>query len=174
MGENWFFPHLSWSICRTFIYLHNLLEFISEINSDVLTPPIRVMFHTHFINDSLYWDNKHKQQTTKIMFIFTILYLAIFVLMIASMWKIYEKLGLPGWAAIVPIYNMISLGQRFNWDILKIIFLFVPVLNIVFGILLWKEVTDKFGKSTGFLVGMILLPIIFFPMLAFKEDVVQD
>ena len=44
-----------------------------------------------------------------IMVIMIIFYVAILVLMIASGWKIYEKAGQPGWAAIVPIYNIIVL-----------------------------------------------------------------
>ncbi|MEM8524784.1 MAG: hypothetical protein AAGG68_09070 [Bacteroidota bacterium] len=38
-----------------------------------------------------------------------ILYLGIIALVIASIWKVYEKAGKPGWAAIVPIYNIIVL-----------------------------------------------------------------
>ena len=38
-----------------------------------------------------------------------LIYLAIVLLMIASMWKVFTKAGKPGWAAIVPIYNTIVL-----------------------------------------------------------------
>lgn len=103
-----------------------------------------------------------------------IIYLAVCVLMIVSMWKIYEKLGLQGWMAIVPIYNVIVLGQLFKWDTVKIILCFVPIANIYFGILLMKEIADRFGKSTGFLVGMILLSFVFLPMLAFQGEVVNN
>jgi len=104
--------------------------------------------------------------------IILIIQFAIAVFMIYSLWKVYEKLGLPGWAAIVPIYNMIVLGQRFKWETMKIVFLFIPILNIYFGILLMKEITDRFGKSTGFLIGTIFLSFIFLPLLAFKGEVV--
>jgi len=36
-----------------------------------------------------------------------IFFLLLVVAMIAAMWRIYEKAGQPGWAAIVPIYNVI-------------------------------------------------------------------
>ncbi len=39
----------------------------------------------------------------------TIIYLAIIALMLAGMWKVFEKAGKPGWAAIIPIYNLIVL-----------------------------------------------------------------
>ena len=32
-----------------------------------------------------------------------VLWLVIVILMIAGMWKVFEKAGKPGWAAIVPI-----------------------------------------------------------------------
>lgn len=31
------------------------------------------------------------------------------ILIIVSLWKIFKKAGKPGWASIVPIYNMIVL-----------------------------------------------------------------
>ena len=33
--------------------------------------------------------------------------IALVVLLIISGWKVFEKAGHPGWASIVPIYNMI-------------------------------------------------------------------
>ena len=40
-----------------------------------------------------------------------IIYLAVIVFLIASMWKVFTKAGQPGWAAIVPIYNIYVLTQ---------------------------------------------------------------
>ena len=37
--------------------------------------------------------------------VFIIIELGAVVLAIAGMWKVFEKAGHPGWAAIVPIYN---------------------------------------------------------------------
>ena len=35
-----------------------------------------------------------------------IFYLAIMVFKLVALWKLYVKAGQPGWASIVPIYNM--------------------------------------------------------------------
>src|SRR5437667_3746516 len=43
--------------------------------------------------------------------IFMIIWLAVVVLMIASMWKIFTKAGQPGWASLIPIYKHIRLVQ---------------------------------------------------------------
>ena len=49
-------------------------------------------------------------------------YFAIILLIIISMWKIFTKAGKPGWAAIIPIYNIIVLleivGKPVWWIIL--------------------------------------------------------
>lgn len=107
-------------------------------------------------------------------FIIMIVYLAIVVLAIAGMWKTYEKLGIAGWKSIIPIYNLIVLFERFGWDMIKLIFFFIPIVNIYFGFLLYKEVAVKFGKGDGFAIGLLLLPFVFFPILGFKEEVVQE
>lgn len=36
----------------------------------------------------------------------SIIYLAIVVIVIAGMWKTFEKAGQPGWGCIIPIYNI--------------------------------------------------------------------
>ena len=41
--------------------------------------------------------------------IMSLLYLAVIVVIIIGMWKIFTKAGKPGWASIVPIYNIIVL-----------------------------------------------------------------
>ncbi len=92
---------------------------------------------------------------------------AIVIFMIACMWKIYEKAGQPGWAAIVPIYNFIVLlkivGKPWWWLLLMLI----PIVNYVFIIWTYNLLSKSFGKSEGFTVGLLLLGIIFFPILAF-------
>ena len=95
--------------------------------------------------------------------------LAIIVLMIASAWKIFTKAGQPGWAAIIPIYNVIVLlkiiGKPWWW----IIGLLIPFVNFVVMILMAVALAKVFGKGIGFAIGFILLSFIFYPMLAFGD-----
>jgi len=96
-----------------------------------------------------------------------ILYVAIVILMIAAGWMIYTKAGKPGWAYIIPIYNYIVMleivGKPWWWFLL----LFIPIVNIVIAIWVTNLLSKSFGKDEGFTVGLILLPIIFFPILGF-------
>jgi len=98
-----------------------------------------------------------------------VIYLAIIVLMIASMWTIFSKAGKPGWASIVPIYNLIVLleivGKPWWWLLLMLI----PIVNIVILIIVYHNLSLSFGKDGGFTVGLILLGIIFLPILAFGD-----
>jgi hypothetical protein len=95
--------------------------------------------------------------------------LAILVVLLAAMWKVFTKAGEPGWAAIVPIYSAIVLlkiaGKPAWWFILFLI----PVVNFVIGILVAIALAQRFGKSTGYGLGLAFLPIIFYPMLGFGD-----
>ena len=90
-------------------------------------------------------------------------------LMIASMWIIFTKAGEPGWASLIPFYNMIVLLKIAGKPLWWLILFFIPIVNFIIIIITIIALAGKFGKGTGFVVGMILLPIIFFPILAFGD-----
>jgi len=95
--------------------------------------------------------------------------LLVSILYIVSLWKIFAKAGKPGWASIVPIYNVIVMLEITGKPIWWIILLFIPVVNLVISIIVIVELANKFGKSGGFAVGLIFLPVIFYPILAFSD-----
>ena len=97
------------------------------------------------------------------------IYVALIVFMIACGWKIFTKAGQPGWAYIIPIYDTIILlkivGKPWWW-----IFLFcVPIVNIVIAIMMTHLLAKSFGKDVGYTLGLLFLPIIFYPILAFGD-----
>jgi Family of unknown function (DUF5684) len=99
--------------------------------------------------------------------LFWIVWAALVIFMIATMWKLFTKAGQPGWASIIPIVNtyfMIKVAGRPGWWLLL---LFIPLVNFVILIILFLDIAKRFGKGVGFGIGLILLPIIFFPILAF-------
>ena len=87
----------------------------------------------------------------------------------ASLWKIYTKAGQPGWAGIVPIYNIIVLLNIVGRPIWWIVLFCVPFVNFIAFIIIAIDLAKSFGKDIGFAIGMVLLPFIFFPMLAFGD-----
>lgn len=99
--------------------------------------------------------------------VFLIVMLAIGVVMVASLWKVFTKAGQPGWAAIVPIYNAIVLLQITGRPLWWIVLFMIPLANIVVGILVAIDLAKSFGQSTGFALGLVFLGFIFFPILGF-------
>lgn len=99
--------------------------------------------------------------------------LAIIFLVIAGVWKTFVKAGQPGWAAIVPIYNVfvfLKIAGKPAWWILLLI---IPFVNIVIGIIVAIEFAKAFGKGTGFGIGLALLGAIFYPILGFGSATYQ-
>ena len=96
-----------------------------------------------------------------------IISLAIGILMIAAMWKVFSKAGQPGWAVIIPIYNiyiMCKVAGRPGWWVLL---MFIPFVNFIIAIILNIDIAKNFGQGVGFGIGLILLPFIFYPILGF-------
>jgi hypothetical protein len=99
---------------------------------------------------------------------FIVICLAIVVFLIAAQWRVFEKAGQPGWAAIIPIYNtyiMTKIGGKPGWWV--VIILLIPVVNIIFAIWLLNMVSKSFGKDEGFTAGLVFLGFIFWPILGF-------
>ena len=98
-----------------------------------------------------------------------ILYLAIIVVVIAGFWKTFEKAGKPGWAAIIPIYNIIVLLEITGKPIWWIILFLIPFVNLIIAIIVDHALATSFGKGAGFTVGLIFLSFIFIPILGFGD-----
>jgi uncharacterized membrane protein YoaK (UPF0700 family) len=98
-----------------------------------------------------------------------ILFLAIFTAIIAGFWRVFTKAGKPGWAAIVPIYNLIVLLEIAGKPLWWIILFFIPIANLVVVILIGIAVARQFGKGDGFGIGLALLAFIFYPILGFGD-----
>lgn len=98
-----------------------------------------------------------------------VLYLAVVVVVIAGVWKAFEKAGAPGWSAIIPIYNlyvMVKMAGKEGW---WVILLIIPLVNFVVLFIVYIAIAENFGKSAGFGVGMVFLSFIFWPMLGFGD-----
>ena len=107
-----------------------------------------------------------------------IIVLAIAIFGIITMWKLFEKAGKPGWAAIVPIYNIIVLLDiiGYKW---YYVFCFclgaIPVIGqialILFMITMNIKLAKSFGKDVPFGIGCTFLSLIFYAIIAFSKDI---
>lgn len=95
--------------------------------------------------------------------------LLLFVLYLASAWQVYSKTGKPGWACLIPIYNVIVFLRIVGRPVWWFVLLFIPGVNIIISLLLCLDLAAVFGKGTGFGLGLFFLPIILLPILAFGK-----
>lgn len=85
------------------------------------------------------------------------------------MWKVFCKAGEPGWASLIPFYNLYVM-TRITWGRgWLFIFGFLPLGNLIFAIFTMIKLAKVFGKKGGFACGLIFLSIVFLPILAFGK-----
>ena len=98
-----------------------------------------------------------------------LIYLVILIGAIAGGWKVFAKAGEPGWAILVPIYNIIVFLKICGRPLWWIVLMLIPFVSIVISIILCLDLAKKFGKGAGYAVGLFLLGFIFLPMLGFGD-----
>ena len=103
----------------------------------------------------------------------TIISLAVCVFVLVCMWIVFRKAGKPGWAAIVPFYNLYVLFDITWGSGMRFLLLLIPIYNIILGIQTQVRLARAFGKSGGFAAGLVFLPYIFIPLLAFGKETYQ-
>jgi hypothetical protein len=100
-----------------------------------------------------------------------LLELAVLGLTLFAVAKTFRRAGQPPWAALVPVYNLVTFVRIAGrpvapWTVL----LFLPVVNVVVLGVLSVDVARRFGRGPGFGVGLAYLPFVFYPLLAFEEQ----
>lgn len=123
-------------------------------------------------------------------FLFVLL-LFIGLLPIAGKWKVYGKLGMPGWYSIVPVYADYKLCERVHRGdesktflmaylivlICSWVFCWVDTLGwllalvqLVMNIIVLNDLSHAFGKETGYTIGLAIAGFIFWTMLGFDSS----
>jgi len=100
------------------------------------------------------------------------IYVVLIVAIVASNWILFTKAGQPGWAAIIPIYNIVVLLQITGKPVWWVVLAIIPCVNlswIVLGFIVAIALAERFGKGVGFGIGLALLPFVFYPLLAFSD-----
>ena len=100
---------------------------------------------------------------------YTFLSLVMAIISIIALWKIFEKANEPGWASIIPFYNLYVLFKIVWGKGWYFLLLLIPIANIVIAIIHVFKLAKVFDKGTGFGFGLLFLPFIFNLILAFGD-----
>jgi hypothetical protein len=98
-----------------------------------------------------------------------VIYLAIAILLIAGLWKTFEKAGEPGWGVLIPFYNIYlicKIAGRPGWWLLLFL---IPCVGFIIGIIVALDLAKNFGKGPLFGIGLFFLGFIFYPILGFGD-----
>jgi hypothetical protein len=101
--------------------------------------------------------------------LFMIVWIAVLVLVVAGLWKVFTKAGKPGWACLIPIYNIIVLLEIVGRPLWWFVLMLIPFVNFIVAIIVSIDVAKSFGKGTGFGLGLAFLGFIFYPLLGFGD-----
>lgn len=96
---------------------------------------------------------------------------------IVGMWKMLEKAGEPGWAALIPFYNMykfcgVVMGQPWYW--VRFLVFIIPIVGWIAGIYFtWqmcKATALAYGKPEGWAWGYLFLSGVFYCITGFDQS----
>ncbi len=108
-----------------------------------------------------------------------LVFLPLLIFYIVCLWKVFEKAGVEGWKAIVPVYNgwvLAEIAGKPGWWGIVGIAGFIPVVGVIASIvalvlyvLICIELSKKFGKDPIFSLLLIFVSFVGFAILAFGK-----
>lgn len=99
----------------------------------------------------------------------TILVLAVFVAVFAGLWKAFQKAGLEGWKAIIPVYNVylvIKLADLSGWFLLGF---FIPFISAIVTFYVYYKFAKNYGQDTLLAVVTGIFPFAGVPIIGFGD-----
>ncbi len=101
--------------------------------------------------------------------ILVVIYLAVFVVFLVGYWKVFTKLGLPGWMGIIPLVNVYMLfkARGTHEPVVWLILSLIPCINIIAMWMLANDTAELFGKELGWKIFLFLIPGISHIVLGF-------
>jgi len=100
--------------------------------------------------------------------------IAAYIIIAAGQWRYFQKMGRQGWEGIVPFYSTYVLFEEIYGNGWRILLLLIPIYNIYVAFKLSIDLAHAFNQSTGFGIGLTLLPVVFSPLLGFGGAVYGD
>ena len=95
--------------------------------------------------------------------------IGLLIFFVAGCWKTFTKAGKPGWACLIPIYNVFVLMDIAGRPAWWVLLMFVPFVNFFVALVVMMDIAKNFGKGAGFGFGLFFLGFIFYPILGFGD-----
>lgn len=104
-------------------------------------------------------------------FILVIFFIGVIIINVLAMFRLFETAGEEGWMSIIPILNLAIMLKINNRPMYWVLFILIPVIGSFVAIFIYFEFAKSFNKSGLYCLGVVFLPLIFLPMLAFSDPV---
>lgn len=90
-----------------------------------------------------------------------LIFLAVFIFAVVCLWKVYAKMGEPGWASLIPFYcNWVLCKHTWDGKGAMMFTWLIPFVGSIFMIITWFKLFKGFGKSALFAIfGLFFTPI---------------
>ena len=98
----------------------------------------------------------------------------IYILIAAGAWRIFEKMGREGWEGIIPFYNLYVLFDELYGSGWKMLLLLIPIYNIYVAVKFNIDLSHAFHLHGAYAIGLLFLPVVFYPVLGFGDAVYLD
>lgn len=95
--------------------------------------------------------------------------IAVMVLYLASIWKMFKKAGEPGWASLVPLYNTYVLWKIARGNGLLMFLVFIPFVGWFFALHALYKLALAFGYGTGFAWLTVFFPQFCLPVIGLSS-----
>ena len=99
---------------------------------------------------------------------FNLTFLLGFIAFKVGQYKLFEKAGLPGWQALIPVFSLVQWLRLIGKPVWWVILIFVPVAGVLVLVAMLIDLAKAYGKfKLGQHAAALLLPFYFFPRIGF-------
>lgn len=87
---------------------------------------------------------------------------------LTSYWRIFEKAGIPGWKALVPVYSLLLWADILGRPKSEVVWMFIPILALFYRYTWMQDLAMRFGYGKGMGILFFFFPSISLAIPAFS------
>lgn len=96
-----------------------------------------------------------------------VLFVVIAVISLIALCELFKMARVPGWKALIPIYNLYWLSKLVFGKGWLFLLLFIPVINVIYGFLLIFNIPIVYDKGIIYAILIFFIPPVILFLLAF-------